>query len=140
MGAKVLVSDDDVALRTLITRLLQRHDHFEVESARDGVEAIEKLDHDGYDAVLLDLMMPRVDGFGVLDYLREHHPDILKRVIVMTASSDEQVARVDRSAVCGVVRKPFDIHEFIHYVKNCVESLPKDWREEWRLEGKEAKG
>jgi len=122
MGARVLVTDDDVALRNLIVRLLETRDHFEIDSARDGVEAIEKLDHDHFDAIVLDLMMPRIDGFGVLKYLREHRPNLLKRVIVMTATSEEEIHKLDFAAICGVVRKPFDINYFVDYVQHCVET------------------
>jgi len=122
MGGRVLVTDDDVALRTLMVHLLEKRDHFEIDSARDGVEAIEKLDHDNFDAIVLDLMMPRIDGFGVIDYIREHRPDLLKRVIVMTATSEEEIHKLDSASLCGVVRKPFDIHHFVEYVKHCVET------------------
>jgi len=53
----VLVVDDDDAIRTLVERVLRR-EKFEVESARDGHEAIEKLSRNDYATILLDLMMP----------------------------------------------------------------------------------
>ena len=62
---KVLVVDDDDAIRTMVERVLKR-EQYDVESARDGYEAIEKLNRNDYATVLLDLMMPRVDGHGVL--------------------------------------------------------------------------
>ena len=67
---KILVVDDDDAIRSMVERVLKR-EKFQVESARDGHEAIEKLAQNDYGTVLLDLMMPRVDGHGVLRYLEE---------------------------------------------------------------------
>src|SRR5688572_6185021 len=65
---KILIVDDDDAVRNMVERVLRR-EHFDVESARDGFEAIEKLTRNDYATVLLDLMMPRVDGLGVLRFL-----------------------------------------------------------------------
>src|SRR5204863_8149931 len=67
---KILVVDDDDSIRLMVERVLRR-EKFEVDSARDGHEAIEKLAHNEYGMVLLDLMMPRVDGHGGSQYL-EH--------------------------------------------------------------------
>src|SRR5690349_10359780 len=67
---KILVVDDDDAIRMMVERVLRR-EKFEVETARDGFEAIEKLSGGDYATVLLDLMMPRVDGLGVLRFLEQ---------------------------------------------------------------------
>ena len=77
---KILVVDDDDAIRNMVERVLRR-EHFEVESARDGFEAIEKLSRNDYATVLLDLMMPRVDGIGVLRFLETEQKTLAPRVI-----------------------------------------------------------
>jgi len=59
-----LVVDDDAAIRILISRILSRHG-FRVDAAADGAEAIEELLQHDYALVTLDLMMPRIDGYGV---------------------------------------------------------------------------
>ena len=82
---KILIVDDDDAIRTMVERVLKR-EQFEVDSARDGFEAIEKLTHNDYGTVLLDLMMPRVDGHGVLHYLESQRNAPKPWVIVMTAN------------------------------------------------------
>ena len=71
---KVLVVDDDDAIRTMVERVLRR-EKFHVESARDGHEAIEKLSSNDYGTIVLDLMMPRVDGLGVLRFLETARPE-----------------------------------------------------------------
>ncbi len=73
---RALVVDDDEPIRTMLAEVVSRQG-VEVDTACDGVEAIERIDRQHYDVILLDLMMPRVDGYGVLGHLKEHHPDRL---------------------------------------------------------------
>lgn len=113
----ILVVDDDDAIRTMVERVLRR-EHFEVEGARDGHEAIEKLARNDYGTVLLDLMMPRVDGHGVLRFL-EQHP-IPARVIVMTANMQGGSEAADSKPVFRVLSKPFDIQQLISHVRECT--------------------
>jgi CheY-like chemotaxis protein len=104
----VLLADDNEATCTLITALLQAD--FVVDVASDGGEAIEKLKSRQYAAILLDLLMPLVDGYAVLDFLEQHSPDLLRRVIVVTASlSSRQLQRVKEYEVFGVIAKPFEV-------------------------------
>ncbi|HEX8616678.1 MAG TPA: response regulator [Thermoanaerobaculia bacterium] len=114
----VLLADDNEATCTLVTALLQAD--FVVDVATDGGEAIEKLKSRQYAAILLDLLMPLVDGYAVLDFLREHRPDLLPRVVVVTASSSSRhVDRINGYGVFGVVAKPFEVealHSTVHHV------------------------
>ena len=113
---RVLLVDDDDAIRTMVERVLRRED-FQVDSARDGFEAIEMLAHNDYRAILLDLMMPRVDGLGVLRFLEENRPELSPAVIVMSANvpSAMDVAREGR--VSRVLSKPFDLNELLGYLR-----------------------
>ena len=100
---KVLIVDDSRAEIVLITELL--HD-MEVESAQDGVEALAKLEQETlYDIILLDLYMPRLDGFGVLERLRERASS--PPVIILTNADevDMEVRGLDMGAV-DYIRKP----------------------------------
>lgn len=114
----ILVVDDDDAIRTMVERVLRR-EQFEVESARDGFEAIEKLTRNDYATVLLDLMMPRVDGHGVLRFL-EQHPTPAP-VIVMTANMQGGSEAAEARPVFRVLSKPFDISQLIEHVRQCAE-------------------
>jgi CheY-like chemotaxis protein len=115
----VLLVDDNEATCALMTALLQRE--FAVETAGDGYEAIEQLKTRQYSAILLDLRMPQMDGFGVLDHLREHSPETLKRVIIVSAALHErEVGRLRNYEVCGVIRKPFEVEVFLDAVKTCA--------------------
>jgi DNA-binding response OmpR family regulator len=110
---RALVIDDEEPIRQMIARVLVR-DGFTVEAASDGHEAIEMLDCGEYDFVVLDLMMPRVDGFGVLRHLRESHPELLRNVIVATAMYSDTV---NFPQVAGVLHKPFDLGDLRGYAR-----------------------
>lgn len=116
---RVLVADDNDAICALLKALLQRDYH--VEIARDGSEAIERLRTAAYSAVLLDLLMPEVDGFSVLKYLRNERPSLLAQVIVLTAAvTERELAAVRTYAVRDVIRKPFEVETLLASLRQCV--------------------
>lgn len=109
---RALVVDDDEPIRALLVNLVEHLD-FAVDSARDGAEAIERLDDDGYDVVLLDLMMPRVDGWAVLDHMSLADPDRLRHTIVASAVPTGEIAKRMSVPVFTIHAKPFDISQLI---------------------------
>jgi DNA-binding response OmpR family regulator len=113
---KVLVVDDDVAIRTLVTRVFARRGDT-VQSAVDGDAAIDCLKHQQFDLVVLDLMMPRTDGFGVLSYLSSLDGSRPK-IIVMTAAVPGLVDKVPPNLVAGVLGKPFDLQALVSLAEN----------------------
>lgn len=115
----VLVADDENTIRILIARMLHRAG-FAVIEARDGHDAIELIDAREFDALVLDLMMPRVDGFGVVEHLIETKPRMLEKTIVMTAFP-KTAAKQRLHHLCCIVSKPFDMHELIGLVRECSE-------------------
>lgn len=119
---KVLVVDDDDAIRTMVERVLKR-EQFEVDGARDGFEAIEKLTHNDYGTVLLDLMMPRVDGHGVLQYLENEKNAPRPWVIVMTANLQSAHETKAAKPVFRVLSKPFDISQLVSHVREAHDGL-----------------
>ena len=119
---KVLIVDDDDAIRTMVERVLRR-ERLEVESARDGFEAIEKLSRNEYGTVLLDLMMPRVDGAGVMKFLATYHPGQLPAVIVMTAFGAAALERIV-PAPAHFLEKPFDVDTLVREVDHCIAEPP----------------
>ena len=103
-----------------------RREQFHVESARDGFEAIEKISSNDYGTILLDLMMPRIDGLGVLRYLESERPAPKPAVIVMSANLQVAAEVAEAKPIFRVLPKPFDIRELISHVKECasVQSKP----------------
>jgi CheY-like chemotaxis protein len=119
---RVLVADDDNSIRQLVRTIVHR-EGIAVDEASDGYEAIEKLKETQYAVILLDLMMPRVDGFGVIEYLKDHPSPRKPIVLVITAYADQKFKGVDPDVVAGVVRKPFEIAEIGNLVKLCIHGL-----------------
>ena len=116
---RVLVADDDQSIRQLVTTIVRR-ERLLVDSAADGAEAIALLEQHEYAVILLDLMMPRVDGFGVIEYIK-NHPQIYKPVIlVITAYADQRFKQVDPDIVAGVLRKPFEVADLGALTRLCV--------------------
>lgn len=109
MKPSALVVDDDAAIRSLVMTLLQR-EGYEVSGAQDGIDALDALRARDFDVVVLDLMMPRLDGRGVIETLaRERDGGSMPRIVVMTAASPNVVEQLPRDHVAHVITKPFDI-------------------------------
>jgi len=116
---RILVADDDQSIRQLLGTIIKR-ERLEVDLAPDGAEAIEHLKRREYSVILLDLMMPRIDGFGVIQYLRDHPQTHKPVVIVITAYADQRFKEVDAEIVSGVLRKPFDVADVGSLVRHCI--------------------
>lgn len=116
----VLVVDDDQALRGLFKNLLTRKG-FAVDSAEDGRGAFDQIKRHNYSVILLDLMMPGVNGFELLDRLERDSPSLLPRVIVMTGAGHRTAEKVDTTKVWGLIRKPFDIDNLVASAVECSE-------------------
>ena len=115
----VLIVDDNDATCTLMAAVLQRD--FSSDLAGDGIDAIEKLKTKEYAAILLDIRMPQLDGYGVLEHLKEHRPEVLRKVLIVTAVlTERELARMEQYEVCGVIAKPFDIEVLLATVKQCA--------------------
>ncbi|HEX8408627.1 MAG TPA: response regulator [Thermoanaerobaculia bacterium] len=127
---RVLVADDDQAIRQLVCTIIKR-EGLEIDCAADGAEAIALLREHEYSVILLDLMMPRVDGFGVVEHIRNHPPAFKPVILVITAYADQKFKEVDPSVVTGVIRKPFEVSDIGNIVRLCVagyEEATRDYR------------
>jgi DNA-binding response OmpR family regulator len=117
---RALVVDDDDPIRIMLSKVIAR-ENLAVDTARDGAEAIARIDADSYNVILLDLMMPKIDGFTVLDHLRQHHPEKLNCTIVVSAVPESEITRQIESQL-RVHAKPFDLAKLITQVRECVMS------------------
>ena len=116
---RALVVDDDDPIRTMLAKVVERQ-NLDVDTARDGVEAIEKIDEDGYSVIVLDMMMPRVDGYGVLRHMQEHHPDKLRCTIIASAVPESEILKRFEVPVYRIHAKPFDMAKLIEDIKFCT--------------------
>ena len=117
---QVLIVDDDPEVRKIISTALAPHG-LVVHVARDGQEALNCLRENTYAVVLLDLLMPRLDGFGVLDALQGEGMQSPPVVLVLTGADRGVVERLDPQRIHGIVRKPFDSQELASLIVACSE-------------------
>lgn len=117
----VLVVEDDPAIRRLVSMVLVRQG-YRVEAAADGLEAVLKLGVSEYDVIVLDLMMPNLDGFTFLNTLAESDPQRLRKIIVTSAASPAVIRERMEGSPFHVLPKPFDITELINRVRICIDA------------------
>ena len=115
---KILLAEDTKDLNHAVTVLLQ-HEGFDVDTAFDGQQALDLIAEGGYDAVILDIMMPKVDGITVLTNMRQKHN--MTPVMLLTAKTDidDRVAGLDAGAD-DYLPKPFAMKEFLARVRALV--------------------
>jgi DNA-binding response OmpR family regulator len=114
-----LVVDDDPGLQGLFSTLLGR-DGFAVDCVANGRQALDSLKRSSYSVIVLDLMMPDLNGFELLNRLERESPSLMRRVIVLTGASQRVVEGLDAQKVWGMIRKPFDINELMSSAKDCA--------------------
>jgi CheY-like chemotaxis protein len=115
----ILVVEDDSAIRRLVKSVLERQG-YRVEVAVDGVEAVLKLGLSDYDAIVLDLMMPNLDGFAFIETLSANDPDRLRKIIVTSAASPAVIRTRMKGTPYAVLPKPFNIVDLIAHVEACI--------------------
>lgn len=111
MAVRILVVDDDRAVRESLRRSLS-FNGYSVDLAQDGVEALEAISSDRPDAVVLDVMMPRLDGLEVCRHLRSTGDDLPILVLTARDSVSERVAGLDAGAD-DYLPKPFALEELL---------------------------
>lgn len=117
---RILVVDDDDAIRTLLLTVLERRG-FLVDTARDGAAAMELLDRHVYPVILLDLMMPHMNGWEVIACLAERPPEGRPLILVLTAGEASYDSIPDM--VAGTIRKPFDVELVGDTVSACLTAI-----------------
>src|SRR4051794_20546509 len=117
---RVLVVDDDPEIRGLLATAF-RQQGLTVDIAEDGREALALLSETAYAVMVLDLLMPRTDGFAVLDRLPTREGRAQPVVIVLTAAEQRLVGALDPRVVHGIIRKPFDVQDLTTLVVACAD-------------------
>lgn len=119
VARRLLVVDDDRMSAELVA-VFGRRLGMTVEIAANGREAIEKITLANFDAIVLDLLMPGIDGFGVLEYLNRCHPALLSQTIISSGLPEKYRERVAQYNVCGVLPKPLDHMELQEMIGLCL--------------------
>ena len=113
---RVLVVEDDDAIRTLLAAALRR-EPFEVDTASDGAAALQMTRDVEYAVIVLDLMMPRLNGFEFLEAFHSATPKHRSVIFVVTAFDDAKVAKLQAAHVHAVVKKPFDVAQLVTMIR-----------------------
>jgi CheY-like chemotaxis protein len=118
----ILVVEDEASLREMIANILLLDDH-DVDTARDGVEALYRIEQRTYDLIISDLQMPNLDGRGLHDALRTRYGQALPRVIFVTghAEADEYVPFLAETGD-PVLTKPFSVDDLRTLVQWVLET------------------
>lgn len=117
---KVLIVEDDSAIRTLLVAALRR-EPLEVHTAPDGVIGLEQVRANDYAVILLDLMLPRLNGFEFVESLDSVlRPGSAPVMIVMTAFDATAVKRLGAMRVQAILHKPFDIERVVEMIRDCA--------------------
>ena len=118
MEGRVLIVDDDAAVRTVLRRILDGAG-YEITEAADAFQALDRLDSHPSDAVLLDIKMPGMDGFGLLQNLQQRELKI--PVVILTGHGDEFTSRDCLEAgAAAYLRKPPDRSDLLIAIRGAV--------------------
>lgn len=118
---RLLICDDDELCREILRDAIQE-ERVEISLASDGVDALEKLEAESFDILIIDLNMPRMDGLTLFSIVHKRQPEILAIIISGYGSLDAAIEAIHQGAY-DYIQKPFKIEEIIAPVKNAVERV-----------------
>jgi two-component system chemotaxis response regulator CheY len=114
-----MVADDSDAIRLVLKDILLIGKHVVVAEATDGIEAVEKFSQANPDVLLLDLAMPKKDGFTVVKELMAKHPNA--KIILITASDNQNIINEClRAGVFAFISKPFDFDYVLKLIEKSL--------------------
>lgn len=124
MSGKILIADDDSAVVETLKAILE-HSDYDVDSASNGEECIKKILLDKPDLLLLDIMMPKMDGYSFLVAIKELKAltgSAPEMPVIMITGNDTEINRslVSHENIRGYLTKPFDIPELLDKIKNTL--------------------
>jgi len=117
---RVLVVDDDDAIRALLCTILRRRG-IPVDSARNGAEALARCERCRYAVILLDLMMPHLNGYQVLEAFSARQRDDRPVILVLTAGAEPRDLSAD--LVAGTIRNPFDVEMIVDTISAALTTI-----------------
>jgi CheY-like chemotaxis protein len=120
---RFLVVDDNEDIRDVFCRLVERAGH-EAATAYDGQDAVETLERERFDVMLLDLTMPRMTGVEVVRWLRDR-PDVAPdlRIVVISAWAGENRAVLQELGITTVMQKPLRIQQLTDLIAETLRDL-----------------
>ena len=119
---RVLIAEDDAEVRKLLSAVLKEQGIEAVESA-DGLDAIKKLREEKCDLVIIDLMMPRIDGQALIRYLEEQRPPKTHAIVISGVRAEELDGVSHSSVVDAVMAKPVDVKRLKSQVQQSLQPM-----------------
>ncbi len=116
---QILLVDDEESMREFLSIMLHR-EGYHVDAVGDGAQAVERLKVQGYDLVISDIKMPRLNGFELLAHIRERFPETVVLMITAFSTTEEAVDAMKQGAY-DYITKPFRNEEIRLIVKNALE-------------------
>lgn len=117
---RLLLAEDEASLSKAIVTILKKN-NYTVDAARDGIEALEYLEVNEYDGVILDVMMPRMDGISVLQKIRKAGNRVPVIILTAKAEVDDKVLGLD-SGANDYLTKPFAAKELLARIRAMTRS------------------
>jgi CheY-like chemotaxis protein len=120
VGLRILVVDDEPIIAQLIADVLGS-EGYDVDTAPDGRVALDCVDRVAYDLILSDLRMPELDGLGFFRELEERRPDLARRFVFITGTSEHtDYQDLIEDVAAPVLTKPFDMDELLRVARNML--------------------
>ncbi len=124
MASKILIVDDDAGIRLLLSKFLQRQG-FEIITAEDGLEGVEMAKEHHPDLVLLDVVMPRMNGLTAARLIKFYKPLSDVPIIFLTAKDAQKEIDLAEAARADVyITKPFDVRQVVEVVTEMLMPSP----------------
>jgi len=118
--SKILIVDDDAGIRMLLSKFLER-EGYEIVSAEDGLEGVEEAKKTHPDLIILDVVMPRMDGLTAARLIKFYKPLSDVPIVFLTAKdADREIELAQKARAEVYITKPFDVHQVIKEVKNLL--------------------
>ena len=115
--AKILIADDSAFMRTVLKNILNKEGYTDIIEAKDGNEAVSQYEEFNPDVLLLDIVMPNLDGLGVLKALRFKK---INAIIVSAVGQDKMIEEARELGAKDFIIKPFDADNVIQSVKKLL--------------------
>jgi DNA-binding response OmpR family regulator len=132
--ARILIAEDNAEIRTLLSSILVEEGH-KVGVAQNGQQALDMLSDEPPDLLVLDIMMPQMDGYTVLKELRTSQVKDTMKIMVLTAkTSESDWVRGYKLGADGYLTKPFDTHELVKGIEDLLSSTKEELRARREME------
>jgi two-component system response regulator (stage 0 sporulation protein A) len=129
---KVLVADDNKDFCYIISKYLEKQDDMEVVGvANDGSEALDMILKNQPDVIVLDIIMPHIDGFGVMERLNREDFEKTPKIIILSAVGQDKITQ--RAIALGAdyyIVKPFEMEVFVRRIRELTQEIPSE-SEKW---------